>query len=527
MSISWESSSNGSNTETQEFSSNPAINRKVKLAAAGLQRNIQKRFLAFPTEQDKELAADFLIACMHQENIAIKTKRVYLVNLSRFLKKGFNYKKSFKEITAQDLTDYLGNMHKDRSIDPDQSWVGTRNQHAMVISKFYKWVAFPDKTPEERRNKIPKDQLPPVLKGVTLFVSKKGPKCPIKARDKWDDQDFATALKHLEGNPRLSCYIAAARDMSARPEEILQLRLRDIDHAIKIASDGSEYASVEVGRHSKKKMPRSVPMVQSVKHYRVWRHQHPAANKPESFAFISKERSAQYQNVPISVESLRAELKKLKEQYFPTLLRRPDISQEDKQKIEKLLSRKFTPYALRHSSIQRYARSGISDYDLRLHAGWSKTSDMIEVYTTEEGGESCEDILRLAFNIDTRNKKQQQDLEQEFKGKKCPACGVENLAHAQTCIECNRTLDPIKLGIMIEEAENTKKELADIRVLFARIEANESELKRKSDELAALQTHIMKRLAWQEEQDKIERERGSKRGHNDSSGSKATTATVT
>ena len=42
---------------------------------------------------------------------------------------------------------------------------------------------------------------------------------------------------------------------------------------------------------------------------------------------------------------------------------------------------------------------------------------MIEVYRSEKGGEECQDILRLAYNIDVTDKKQQQELEQELKGK--------------------------------------------------------------------------------------------------------------
>jgi hypothetical protein len=34
--------------------------------------------LELPTDQDKEVIADFLLTCMHQENIALTTKRTYL-----------------------------------------------------------------------------------------------------------------------------------------------------------------------------------------------------------------------------------------------------------------------------------------------------------------------------------------------------------------------------------------------------------------------------------------------------------------
>jgi hypothetical protein len=50
----------------------------------------------------------------------------------------FDNKKSFKDMTDKDLTDYLGSMQKDRALDPDQRWTNTHNQRAMVISKFFK-----------------------------------------------------------------------------------------------------------------------------------------------------------------------------------------------------------------------------------------------------------------------------------------------------------------------------------------------------------------------------------------------------
>lgn len=74
--------------ETQEFSADPIINRKIKTAAAGLQKSIQNYFFEFPTDRDKEIVADFILTCSQQENIVIKTKRIYLVALaflSRFL----------------------------------------------------------------------------------------------------------------------------------------------------------------------------------------------------------------------------------------------------------------------------------------------------------------------------------------------------------------------------------------------------------------------------------------------------------
>ena len=50
----------------------------------------KRLFLKFP-EEDKEIVADFVLTCMHQEKVAIRTKEVYIAGLA-YLSKYFDYK---------------------------------------------------------------------------------------------------------------------------------------------------------------------------------------------------------------------------------------------------------------------------------------------------------------------------------------------------------------------------------------------------------------------------------------------------
>jgi site-specific recombinase XerD len=90
--------------------------------------------LELPTDEDRELVADFLLACMHQENIALTTKWTYLANLVYF-SRYFDNKKSFKDMTDKDVVDYLGDIiNKGRaSAYPDEGWINTCNNRAMVF----------------------------------------------------------------------------------------------------------------------------------------------------------------------------------------------------------------------------------------------------------------------------------------------------------------------------------------------------------------------------------------------------------
>ncbi len=71
MSIAWNEESKKT-VETLEFSSNPTINQKIKSAVTGLQKHVQKLFLEFPTEHDKEQVADFILMSVKQEDMFLQ-----------------------------------------------------------------------------------------------------------------------------------------------------------------------------------------------------------------------------------------------------------------------------------------------------------------------------------------------------------------------------------------------------------------------------------------------------------------------
>ena len=68
MSIAWE---NTTAVEILEFSSNHTIDQKIKSAASGLQKNVQRLFLEFAKDHDKEQVADFILVSVKQENIGM------------------------------------------------------------------------------------------------------------------------------------------------------------------------------------------------------------------------------------------------------------------------------------------------------------------------------------------------------------------------------------------------------------------------------------------------------------------------
>ena len=195
MSTSWDkqfSTETSASLETQEFSANYNINRKIKSSYKRLRPYVKKLFLELASDTDKEILADYLDLCIRQENIKLATVRGCILAfgyLCRYLKP----KKSFKDMRLTDLNSFLDILRKDRNVDPDQSWINTQRSYGLTYLKFFKWLAYPDLTAPERKH-MPREKLPEVIKGLVIPIEK-GSKSPIKAKDIWYDQDNAVFLK--------------------------------------------------------------------------------------------------------------------------------------------------------------------------------------------------------------------------------------------------------------------------------------------------------------------------------------------
>ena len=115
-------------------------------------------------------------------------------------------------------------------------------------------------------------------------------------------------------------------------------------------------------------------------------------------------------------------------------MKRPDIPESDKKQLELLKEqKKWHPYMVRQSSIPKLARHpNINDFNLRQHAGWSKQSEMVEVYTHELKGDSVEHVMMAyGINIKNKNKKQNERLQRELVGPYCPFCKMVNIPDTQ------------------------------------------------------------------------------------------------
>jgi len=360
--------------------------------------------------------------------------------------------KSFEAITNTDLFDYINGFQKTREEDPDQSWIATQRTLGLPLLKFFKWMSYPKLTPQER-SKLPKNKYPAVLEGFVL-QTKKGTKTPIKQKDIWDDKDTAIFLKS-----RLRFYHALAYQSSARPSELLQLKIGDIE--IQVDKNGKLCALIDVGRYGKRKQSRIVGITDfAIQYYQSYiSNYHPDSTNKKAYIFVNTEYSAQSRNIQLSSDALRQDYKAFRDRKIPKLLKRPDIPEPDKKHLRYMKdTKKWFPYIVRHSSLSKLAPN-VSEYRLREYAGWSKRSDMVEIYTHTLTGDSAEDILMLyGVNLNGGRKRRNEQLQQEMVGPHCPFCHAANIPDSQFCSSCHKPVTVISYQKVMEEAEQTRQE---------------------------------------------------------------------
>jgi integrase/recombinase XerD len=157
-------------------------------------------------------------------------------------------KKSFENITKEDIILFLNSFKKSEPLDPLHQSIGTYNLNAVHLIRFFRWLYSPDMTPTDR----PK---PDCIRNITQLKRKE--KSIYKPSDMWTTDDHLLFLQHCPSK-RVRCYHAIARDSSCRPHEILKLKIKDV--VFKMVGD-KQYAEITVNG---KTGQRHIPLIDSI-----------------------------------------------------------------------------------------------------------------------------------------------------------------------------------------------------------------------------------------------------------------------
>jgi integrase/recombinase XerD len=277
--------------------------------------------------------------------------------------------KPYKKMIRSDVLLFLDTFQKSEDTDPLHKWIGTYYNYVRThLMRFFRWLYNPGLPPPRPK--------PKVVENIPLMRRRE--QSIYKPDDLWTQEDAALFLKYSKSS-RDSCYVSMALDTSARPHELLKLRIKDIVFE-------RQYARVLVNG---KTGSRSLVLIDSIPYVKEWISQHPQRNDGEAILLFSVKRRGR-----MSTRTLDNIFSDYQTKYFPALLKTDTISIEDHIGIRELLRKPWNPYIFRHTSLTGKSKL-INEVALRQDAGWAGKSQTHLKYVHYYGNEASNAIRHL------------------------------------------------------------------------------------------------------------------------------------
>jgi integrase/recombinase XerD len=432
------------------------IIKSIDNATERLQKYVHKQLIQISTGN-----AIFITKYIECQKIEINLSDNYrhtvitcLITLSRYFKN-----KNFKQLTRLNIINYLNSLRKSEEADPTHKWIGTYNLRKKIFLKFFKWLYHPAK-------EAPKRPVPEVMRDIPSLKRKE--QSIYKPDDLWSVDDDRLFLDYCP-DKRIQCYHTVARDTSARPSEILKLRVNEIN--FKVAGDKT-YAEVSV---SGKTGRRIIPLFNSIPYIKDWLNDHPQPGNPNAFLIPSKNRATFGRKM--SELSLNGIYHKYQTKIFPRLLSDENVPLEDKNKIQELLKKPWNPYIRRHTGLTEKSKI-IHEHPLRQYAGWSPRSQMNLKYIHYFGNEASESLLQ-AYGVVTKDQEQTNILHY----KQCPSCNEPNKPDSKFCMKCHMVLTYDAYNETIEKEQQRESEIKELK---EKLEAVHEEQNQKFNQIMTM-----------------------------------------
>jgi hypothetical protein len=448
------------------------VAEKVKLATAHLHMPFCEALLMDRTRMSQENAAviaNYIIIMKREINPRanyVKNNIQFLSELSRFV----GIEKRFEDFTKYDILFYLDNLRKSENDDPMHKWIGSYNVKSEAILRFYKWLYYQNIEDPKKRNELSKlEGKPNCIIGIRQ-LKRKEISC-YKPSDLWTQEDDKLFLKWVT-NKRDRCYHIVARDLSARPHEILGIKIRDV-----VFKNANNYQYAETLVNGKTGS-RCLPLIQSIPYVKDWLSEHPSRNNSNSCLFVAV--SNRSRGKPLTVGGLYQIYKYYKDEFFPTLLNDASIPAEDREKIKILLTKPFNPYIRRHSAISEKSKT-LKLHTLTQHCGWSFNSRMPQKYIHYFSNESSESLLE-AYGIVTKNNIPITLLNPKI----CSQCGVSNTQDSRFCNTCKMILSYEGYQEVLEDQKKRELDIEKLKDVYEqKIESMREEMEKKFQQILA------------------------------------------
>ena len=133
------------------------LNKKILLVTEGfVRRKFCELVLRDRNRLSKENAltiCDYILAMKREINPRLSHKKNTIQFLSE-LSRAVGKERKFIDMTRADVLCYLDNCRKTEDEDQLHRWIGTYNIRVATLSRFFKWLYYPDVKDPKRRSEL-------------------------------------------------------------------------------------------------------------------------------------------------------------------------------------------------------------------------------------------------------------------------------------------------------------------------------------------------------------------------------------
>jgi len=242
--------------------------------------------------------------------------------------------------------------------------------------------------------------------------------------DKMTLEEFSKLVQSFNQDVRIQAYLHLAFESLARPQELLYLRIKDVNLH-------DNYAEVYVSQHGKEGT-KLLRCIDSYQYVAGWYNKHPCRNDPNAFFFCNIGQANRNEQMSVY-----------------------NVDRQIKRHLEALgITKPITSYSLKRNGVTLRILRGESEVDIQKRAGWT-TTKQLSTYDLSNSNELFKRELvqrgLIAPDESTR------DLQIS---KTCAICGAINGPAELICYQCKRPLDRSKL---LEQENKVANELQDIK----------------------------------------------------------------
>ena len=421
----------------------PNFDRKLDLITAGAQPYIKDHLLTRITKQNCLTLVAYILAFQTE----VKPAPGYRIDTIYQLKQlaEHYHPKFFRDLTRQDIIDYLDQYRKPESVDPLHKCVGTYQHKRILFLRFFRWLYCPSNDIPHKKRPMPAvmQQIPEIKRReISIY----------KPTDLWTEEEDAIFYKYCP-SPRERCWHAVSRDTGCRPSELLRLKIKDV--VVQQLENGYHIARITVNG---KTGTRHVRLNNSYPRLRDWlsNGHHPYPANPNSPLFCGNGRKNTSKR--LSRNAIYDIYNRYKKVHFPHLLQDPLVPDEDKRKIRDLLQKPWNPYIRRHTAATEISKSLKDSVLIDQYMGWSHAGNTRQKYQHYYNDDSFDAMLTvmdgLTPNTITNNKKKGL-----LKPRQCPNCNETNTPESRFCTKCKFVLSFDAFNEATQGAEETKKRL--------------------------------------------------------------------